>query len=48
VIIDALHERIHMDEGFGVSLAERPRAKRRNDTLAYTKEFQKRGIELIC
>ena len=36
-----------MAKGFGVSLAERLAATRRNDTLAYTKEFQKSGIELI-
>ena len=36
-----------MDKGFGVGLAERLTATRRNDTLAYTKEFQKSGIELI-
>ena len=36
-----------MDKDFGVSLAGRLTATRRNDTLAYTKEFQKSGIELI-
>ena len=32
-----------MDKDFGVSLAGRLTATRRNDTLAYTKEFQKSG-----